>query len=92
MVTPRDMNVMVPTIFAMKTATKTAVGFLTFKRFCICSINVSNKGDTPIATPTRMGRTILLNIKKPAYMAKNPFHCPGSNGLKPVYSPITIKW
>ena len=32
--------------------------------------------DTATDKPNRKGRIMLLNTYKPAYTAKNPFHCP----------------
>lgn len=78
------MNEIVPTTLARNTVIVIAVGLFTFNFVCIFNTIVSNMDDIPIATATRIGRTILLNTQKPAYTVKNPFHCPGANGLSPV--------
>jgi hypothetical protein len=88
---PNDINVIVPTTLARMTVIVIAVGLLTLHLDWILNTIVSKIGDIPIERPTRTGRTMLLNTQNPAYMAKNPFHCPGANGDRPVLITKKIK-
>lgn len=65
MIIPVLINDMVQTILAKNTVIPTAAALLTRNFSCIMTMILSNKGETPMDTATRTGRTILLKTKKP---------------------------